>query len=99
MIVRVFRARVHPGKEDEFERFVIETGVPMVRTAEGCTHVTAGKSRWNEQPEFVVVTYWRSVDALQAFAGPDWQQAVIEPQEEHMLAEVFCDHYETIEAG
>jgi hypothetical protein len=26
MIVRVFRARVHPGKEDEFERFVIETG-------------------------------------------------------------------------
>jgi hypothetical protein len=26
MIVRVFRARVHPGKEDEFGRFVIETG-------------------------------------------------------------------------
>ena len=86
MIVRVFRARVHPGKEDEFERFVIETGVPMVRAAEGCTHVTAGKSRWNEQPEFVVVTHWRSLDALQAFAGPDWHKAVIEPQEEHMLA-------------
>jgi hypothetical protein len=42
--------------EDEFERFVIETGVPMVKAAEGCTHVTAGKSPWNEQPEFVVVT-------------------------------------------
>ena len=28
MIVRVLRARVHPGKEDEFKRFVIETGVP-----------------------------------------------------------------------
>ena len=83
LIVRVFRARVHPGKEDEFERFVIDTGVPMVKAAEGCTHVTAGKSRWNEQPEFVVVTHWRSVDALQAFAGPDWQKAVIEPQEEH----------------
>ena len=26
MVVRVFRVRVHPGKEDEFERFVIETG-------------------------------------------------------------------------
>jgi quinol monooxygenase YgiN len=56
MIVRVFRARVHPGNEDEFERLVIETGVPMVNAAEGCTHVTAVKSRWNEQPEFVVVT-------------------------------------------
>jgi len=97
VVVRVFRVRVHSGKEDEFERFVIETGVPMVKAQEGCTHVTAGKSRWSEQPEFVVVTHWRSVDALQAFAGPDWQQAVIEPEEEHMLAEVFCDHYETID--
>ena len=44
MIVRVFRARVHPGKEDEFEHFVIETGVPMVKAAEGCTHVTAGRA-------------------------------------------------------
>jgi len=99
MIVRVFRARVNLGKEDEFERFVIERGVPMVEAAEGCTHVTAGKSGWSEQPEFVVVTHWTSVDALRAFAGPDWQKAVIEPQEEHMLVQVFCDHYETIETG
>ena len=99
MIVRVFRARVHLGKEDEFERFVIETGVPMVKAAEGCTHVAAGKSRWSEQPEFVVVTHWRSVDALQAFAGRDWQKAVIESEEEQMLAQVFCDHYDEIETG
>ena len=99
MIVRVFRARVHLGKENEFERFVIETGVPMVTAAEGCTHVAAGKNRWSEQPEFVVVTHWRSVDALQAFAGRDWQKAVIEPDEEHMLAQVFCDHYDEIETG
>jgi hypothetical protein len=51
MVVRVFRARVHPGKEGEFERFVIETGIPMVKAQEGCAHVTAGKSRWSEQPE------------------------------------------------
>ena len=57
VVVRIFRARVHPGKEDEFERFVIETGVPMVKAQEGCTHVTVGKSRWSEQPEFVVVTH------------------------------------------
>jgi len=24
---------------------------------------------------------------------------VIEPEEEHMLAEVFCDHYEAIDTG
>jgi quinol monooxygenase YgiN len=58
VVVRVFRVRVHPGKEDEFERFVMETGIPMVNAQEGCTHVTVGKSRWSEQPEFVVVTHW-----------------------------------------
>ena len=99
MIVRVFRARVHPGKEHEFERFLVETGIPMVTAAEGCTHVTAGESHWSDQPEFVVVTHWTSVEALRAFAGPDWRKAVIEPEEEHMLADVFCDHYVTIGSG
>jgi heme-degrading monooxygenase HmoA len=99
MIVRVFRARVHPGKEDEFEHFVVGTGVPMVTAADGCTHVTSARNRWSERPEYLVVTHWTSIEALQAFTGPGWQQAVIEPEEEHMLAQVFCDHYETIETG
>jgi quinol monooxygenase YgiN len=96
VIIRVFRARIHPGKEDEFERFVRETGVPMVQAQAGCSHVAWGRSHWSDQPEFAVVTHWDSVQALEAFAGPRWQEAVIEPEEEHMLAEVFCDHYETV---
>jgi quinol monooxygenase YgiN len=99
MVVRVFRARIRPGKEGEFERFVMGTGVPLVTAQAGCSHVTVGKSRWSDQPEFVVVTHWDSIDALESFAGEDWRQAVVEPEEEHMLTEVFCDHYEAIEAG
>ena len=93
------RAKIHPGKEGEFERFVRETGVPTVQAQAGCSDVAWGRSRWSDQPEFVVVTHWDSVAALAAFAGPRWQQAVIEPEEEHMLAQVFCDHYETTETG
>jgi heme-degrading monooxygenase HmoA len=96
MIIRVFRARIQTGREDEFERFVRETGVPMVEGHAGCTHVAWGRNHWSDQPEFVVVTHWDSVDALEDFAGQRWQEAVVEPGEEHMLAEVSCDHYETI---
>jgi heme-degrading monooxygenase HmoA len=99
MGVRVFRARIRPGKESEFERFVMDTGVPLVTAQAGCSHVTVGKSRWSDQPEFVVVTHWDSIDALASFAGEDWRKAVVEPEEEHMLTEVFCDHYEAIETG
>jgi heme-degrading monooxygenase HmoA len=99
VVVRVFRVRVHEGKEDEFEHFVLNTGLPAVKAEDGCTHVTVGKSRWTEQPEFTVVTHWKSVEALADFAGADWQEAVILPEEEHLLAEVFCDHYEVIGTG
>jgi hypothetical protein len=54
VIIRVFRARIHPGKEDEFERFVRDTGVPMVEAQAGCSQVTWGRTRWSDQPEFVV---------------------------------------------
>jgi heme-degrading monooxygenase HmoA len=96
MIIRVFRARIHPGREDEFERFVQATGVPMVEGHAGCSHVAWGRNRWSDRPEFVVVTHWASVEALEAFAGPRWREPVVEPGEEHMLAEVSCDHYETV---
>jgi heme-degrading monooxygenase HmoA len=76
VIVRVF----HPGTEDDFERVVTETGIPTVKAQEGCSQVTVGQSRWSQQPEFVVVTHWESVEALRGFAGPDWQQAVIDPR-------------------
>jgi hypothetical protein len=44
MVVRVFRARIRPGKEGEFERFVMGTGVPLVTAQAGCSHVTVGKA-------------------------------------------------------
>jgi heme-degrading monooxygenase HmoA len=87
------------GKEGEFERFVRETGIPTVEAQAGCSHAAWGRSRWSDHPEFVVVTHWDSLSALEAFAGRRWQDAVIEPEEEHMLAQVFCDHYETVETG
>jgi quinol monooxygenase YgiN len=99
VIIRVFRASVHAGKEDDFERFVRETGIPMVEAQAGCSHAAWGRSRWSEQPEFVVVTHWDSVAALEAFAGPRWQEAVVEPDEEELLAGVSCDHYETVMSG
>jgi hypothetical protein len=91
MVAPVFRARIRPGKEREFERFVMGTGLALVTAQAGCSHATVGKSRWSDQPEFIVVTHWDSIDAPESLAGEDWRQAVVEPEEEHMLTEVFCE--------
>jgi hypothetical protein len=50
VIIRVFRARIHPGKEGEFERFVRETGIPTVQAQAGCSQVAWGRSRWTDPP-------------------------------------------------
>jgi heme-degrading monooxygenase HmoA len=43
-----------------------------VQAQAGGSHLAWGQSRWSDQPEFVVVTHWDSVAALEAFAGPRW---------------------------
>ncbi len=79
---------------------VAGAAAPMLLACLGRDVVAVDQASFpSDQPEFVVVTHWDPVAALEAFAGPRWQQGVIEPEEKHMLAQVFCDHYETTEAG
>lgn len=45
---------------------------------------------------FSMVSIWASIDALKGFAGEDWRQAVIDPREAHLLAQVSVFHYERL---
>ncbi len=65
MIIRVFRVRTHPGKEEEFRRFMLETGRPGLLQREGCVGVILGQYRWAERPESLIISRWESVEALQ----------------------------------
>jgi hypothetical protein len=40
---------------------------------------------------------WRDMDALRGFSGDDWRQAVIHPDEKHLLKETHLYHYITAE--
>jgi heme-degrading monooxygenase HmoA len=96
MILRVYRARTHAGMDKDFEEFLTQTALPMIKKSEGCRDVVLGKTRWGGSPEFVVVSKWESTDALKRFAGPEWQNPRILPEEAHMVSKVFCDHYEVM---
>jgi heme-degrading monooxygenase HmoA len=96
MIVRVYRARTHAGMDKDFEQFLVQTALPLMRKSEGCRDVILGRTKWGGQPEFVIVSKWDSVDALKRFAGPDWQSSRILPEEAHLVKQVFTDHYEVL---
>lgn len=98
MIVRVFRARVRPGKHTEFETLVTRRSIPLVKKQKGLVAFYSGRPTGSSMDEFVMVTVWRDLASVKAFVGDDWEPAVIPDEERPILQESFVHHYEVIEA-
>jgi heme-degrading monooxygenase HmoA len=96
MIIRVFRPTIHAGKESEFESFLRETAVPLVSQQAGLVAQHVGRSQDPSSTEYLYVTVWEDVESIRAFAGDRWQEAVITPDEEHLLKETWIGHYEVL---
>jgi len=96
MIIRVFRPTIHAGKEAEFETFLRDTAVPLVSRQSGLVAQHVGRSRDPHSTEFLYITVWEDVESIRAFAGERWPEAVITPDEEHLLKETWIGHYETL---
>ena len=94
MIIRVFRPTIHPGKERDFESFLRETAVPLVSQQSGLVAQHVGTPRDPSSTEYLYVTVWEDVESIRAFAGEHWQEAVIAPDEEHLLKDTWIEHYE-----
>jgi heme-degrading monooxygenase HmoA len=99
MIIRVFRPTIHDGKEAEFESFLRDTAIPLVSQQSGLGAQHVGRPRDPSSTEFVYVTVWEDVESIRAFAGERWQEAVIAPEEEHLLKDTWIGHYEVIHPG
>jgi heme-degrading monooxygenase HmoA len=97
VIIRVFRPTIHPGKEREFESFLRETAVPLVSQQSGIVAQHVGRPLDPSSTEHLYVTVWEDVESIRAFAGERWQEAVIEPEEEHLLKHTWIQHYETLQ--
>jgi heme-degrading monooxygenase HmoA len=89
VIIRVFRPRIHPGKEREFEAFLRDTAVPLVSRQSGLVAQHVGRPPNPSSTEYVYVTVWEDAESIRAFAGERWQEAVITPDEEHLLKDTW----------
>jgi heme-degrading monooxygenase HmoA len=98
VIIRVFRPTIRPGKESEFESFLRETAIPLVSRQDGLVAQHVGRPRDPSSTEYVYVTVWEDVESVRAFAGERWQEAVITPEEEHLLRDTRIAHYEVLTA-
>ena len=94
MIIRVFRALVHPGKQQAFEQFFLNKALPNIKAQPGLVSVMVGNPSDTSPTEFLMVTVWQDVNTLQGFAGEHWPKPVIDPDEVDLLKETLVHHYE-----
>ncbi|MCG8330742.1 MAG: antibiotic biosynthesis monooxygenase [Chitinophagales bacterium] len=93
MIVRVFKATIHPGKNDEFKKFFTEIAIPLVKQQEGLIDLFIGLPIDETSNVFMMTSFWKDINAIKKFSGEQWQNAVIDEREKHLVKSAAMEHY------
>ncbi|HEX6680109.1 MAG TPA: hypothetical protein VF063_05645 [Gaiellaceae bacterium] len=96
MIARTWRGWTSAADADPYADYVNETGVAGLAGTEGNRGVYMLRRIDGDRAEFIVLSFWDSVDAIKAFAGDDVEKAVFYPEDDDFLVERewTCVHYE-----
>lgn len=99
MIIREWRGRAPRTRSGEYPTHFRTRVVPELRNVPGFLGATLSKREDSERVEFVVLTRWKSLDAVRAFAGADIDRAVVEPGAVAALSDYdhTVRHYEILE--
>ena len=97
MIMRIFQVVIRPGKEEEFSKFFHETAIPLMRGTKGIVQVLPGAQHVETPREFSFVMVWKSLEALKAFVGEDYQSPHIDSAEAELVESRSIKHYELVE--
>ena len=99
MIVRTWHGRALRSKPDDYVRHFHTNVVAELRSVDGFLGATLVRQVRPDDIEFLVITRWRSMDAIRGFAGNAIGRAVVEPGAIAALADYdeFAEHYEVVE--
>jgi heme-degrading monooxygenase HmoA len=87
-VARIWRGRTLASKADEYEAYLFASGVARIKETPGNLGVTVLRRADGKQTEFLVISVWVSIEAVQRFAGRDYQKAVILDRDREYLIEV-----------
>jgi heme-degrading monooxygenase HmoA len=99
MIIREWRGCAEAQRAEAYANHFREKVAPDLRSIAGFLGADLACRTVGDKVEFLVLTRWRSMEAIRAFAGPDAERAVVEPAAVAALTEFdeFVRHYEAIE--
>jgi heme-degrading monooxygenase HmoA len=99
MIVRIWRGEATAANADAYVRHLTGTVFPSLRARPGHRGAHLLRRRTAAGVEFLAVTEWDSLEAIEAFAGKDIETAIVEPEARAVLSDFdsFARHYERVD--
>ena len=98
MIARLWRGAATPDHAEAYVRHVTERVFPSLQNIAGYGGARLLRRETKGRVEFVVMTFWDSMDAVRRFAGDDPTRAVVEPAARAVLADFdeLVSHYDLV---
>jgi heme-degrading monooxygenase HmoA len=98
MIARTWHGRVPAAQADAYHAYLLRTGLGDYASTPGNRGVQVLRRTEGEITHFLLITLWDSLDAIRAFAGPDYERARYYPEDDDYLLEKepYVTHYEVL---
>ena len=98
MIARIWQGWTSRENADAYERFLHEQMFPSMHRVTGFRDVDLLRRDDGDEVAFITVSRFESLDAVRAFAGDDYERAVIEPQAQALLSrhDDRSQHYDVV---
>jgi heme-degrading monooxygenase HmoA len=98
VIARLWHGWARGANADRYEALLRAEILPGIHRIEGFLGAYLLRRDADEEIEFVTVTLWQSLDAVRAFAGEDYEAAVVPPEARALLSrfDERSTHYETL---
>jgi heme-degrading monooxygenase HmoA len=96
MIARIWSAQTTPALSDAYLHHFDQTVQPRLQRLDGFLGVTVCIRPVPSAVEIVITTYWKSLAAIDTFAGADREAAVVTAEAAALLADFDkrVSHYE-----
>jgi hypothetical protein len=99
VIARIWHGWSRDERADAYERLVSSEVLPSIHRIDGFAGYELLRADSDEGGrEFVTVTYFQSLDAVRAFAGEEYELAVVPPEARELLTrfDERSRHYEVL---
>jgi antibiotic biosynthesis monooxygenase (ABM) superfamily enzyme len=98
VIARVWHGWTSAQNADAYEEFLRTKMFPSIHRVPGYVGADLLRRDAGDEIAFVMITRFDSLEAVRAFAGEDYEQAVVEPEARVLLSrfDERSEHYEVV---